>query len=117
MKRYEKMSNEDIVNLLLNPKEQCAKCPVPESECFSLDESECVVNIVRVLKENVEIKPRIATVNTVDELIAMSQEHKANCDEHCKHHMCSDCKYHVNEEEKFSGCFCKYLAEEIEVNS
>lgn len=91
MKRYEKMSKEEIISLYDNSA-NCDSCPLLES-CDTTND--CVTQITDWLYKEIKLVPRIAKINTSEEL------HKARQD------------WHNSKFTKFTNVF-DFLAEEIE---
>lgn len=107
MKRYEKFSREEIVNLFTTASVgACGTCDIA-SRCPRLHPS-CVLNMAEFLTKDIEFVPRIAKINTVEELAQVRVEHQRFCN---KTDTCLECPYQDDDDD----CFLKYLAEPIEV--
>lgn len=63
MKRYEKMSKEEIIEVLLN--RECNKCKA-DKYCDAIYGS-CQLTMKEWLNEEIEIKPRWATIKSNEE--------------------------------------------------
>lgn len=92
MKRYEKMSREEIIEGMMKTQGECWRCLL-RSRCSQLDESTCIFAYKAWLNEEPVTLPRVATINTKAELTKAIHEW-----------VLSD-----------SDSLCDWLAEDIEV--
>lgn len=115
MKRYEKMSKEEMVDFIRGIK-KCSDCPlgntVGNGFCQKLPDW-CLQTVGAYLNEEIELVTRVETINTKEELV----EAKNELDKHCKERFgtidgCRKCEYY--NEDELQGCFINYLAEEVE---
>ena len=109
MKRCERMSKEDIVNLVFDSG--CNNCPV-KNRCGSeyYADMDCNTIIKEWLNEEITLKPRFTTIKTSEEM--------AECVRHFWEAICcgecDTCKYKpINAD--YDDCIVRYLCEEIEV--
>lgn len=118
VKRYERMSKEEIVGLFENICGTCDGCPLYDEIKKNCKYAKTGFSCNRIAKaylnEEIKVKkvPRIATINTVDEL------KEAIKDQHilCRNSGCSSCK--LGDDKRMLGvdaCFKAYLAQEIEI--
>ena len=104
MKRYEKMNKEELVKLI-SFNADCEICPLhTNGETCEFDGVSCDNTVRNYLNE--EITPRIAKINTAEEL---EKTYKNFC-EYCKEKICDECKYGSTTET--ISCFVKYLEDE-----
>lgn len=92
MKRYEKMSKEEMMDIVGVPIE-CDICSIKQF-CNAHPERSCTETRAAYLNQEIKIVPRVATINTVEKLEEARKEF-----------------------EKYYGAniFANYLEEEIEV--
>lgn len=111
MKRCEKMSKEDLVDMLLTNRD-CEKCPV-EAEHKCGNEGSCEAELHRWLNEEITLvkKPRIATISTAEETEKARKEWESMCNKNS----CVSCKYNNSNGNAGWNCFVNYFCEEIEV--
>lgn len=93
MKRYEQMSKEEIMGIFGMPF-NCPECEIREF-CNSCRRDTCVETRAAYLNQEIKIVPRVATINTAEEL-------KKAWDDYMHRKIPRD-------------VFYDYLAEEIEV--
>lgn len=107
MKRYEKMSKEEIIEVFKgnDGKRACATCPCNETKYCTLSLT-CNESLASWL--NSEAPPRVATINTLEELEKTRDEYLYFCSKVS----CNKCKYAKSEDNK-NSCFYNYIAEEI----
>lgn len=118
MKRYEKLTKEEIIELVVKVgKVFCDQCPI-KGDCERLDRDNCSSKLVLYLQEEVITKPRFMTFKSAEEFRKAIQEiekviHETNVECH-KRGDCKGCKYG-------DGDGCKqptledWLCKEIEV--
>ena len=110
MKRYEKMSKEEIVDLFVNG---CSKCGAKE-DCIA---ENCEINCRAMKKEwlnkDIETKPRWATIKSNEHLEDIQTEFNLFCNKN----NCDDCRLNNNKSEKgvWLHCYTRWLEEEVEV--
>lgn len=109
MKRYETMSKEDILKFISDASERgnCSGCVIAPT-CNRIG---CTYNAVKYLQQDKNMKPRIATIDSIEGLEKAFEEYRSFCDEM----YCTNCKYKHDGEYNTSDCFKRFLAEEIEV--
>ena len=99
MKRYEKMSKEEIIDLFAQIENFCDDC-LFEKEC-PLSQDSCYKMHRNYLYK--ELTPRVANIHTLEEM----KKEKANFENVCRSHWCADCQYKDNDDD----CFLVYLYE------
>jgi len=109
MKRYEKMSKEEIIDAFSYSFGDCDKCQYHK---ICNGKGYCSESAKEWLKEEIEIKPRIATINTVEDVNkALKGFYKI-----CNSKSCDKCSYSGSSMYgSIITCFTKYLCEEVEV--
>lgn len=114
MKRKDKYTAEQITKMFLPMIEEidcnCCYlydfCSVDWKQCKSCEEQ-----IDKWLNEEIETKPLIATINTVEQLQSVASDFNKLCDTgHC-----SSCKYWTEEYTTQEDCFIRFLSEEVEM--
>lgn len=107
MKRYEEKSKEEIMLTLNGWRGGCDYCPISGDE-YMCNNNTCLEDAVEYLNEELDLVPRIATINTKEELKAVYKEwHKRDCTK------CWSSKERVCEGYT-AECFMEYLAEDVE---
>ena len=106
MKRYEKMSKEEIIDFL-STELNCNTCTVRTCLKNAINGLQCVYIKKKWL--NGEPKARIATINSAEDLDNAIH----NFNEFCDENPCTGCPYGNYNSNRFTGCFIKYLKEEI----
>lgn len=105
MKRYEKMTKEDIVKMIF----ECAdglyghNAPV----------AECIRTLGNGLMEEVEMRPRFTLIHTKEDMHDAFKNFETMCG---MKKMCEDCKYNCSLGSS-ADCFYAYLLDEVEVVS
>ena len=108
MKRYEKMSKEEIVELVVKVgKVFCDQCPI-KGDCERLDRDNCSSKLALYLQEKVITKPRFVTFKSAEELMNAYIEHEKK---YCYNMCCDDCKYNHADSR---SCVLHWFCEEIE---
>lgn len=100
MKRYEKMSKEDIMKQYDCYINGCSNCIVNKIHGINHECNDCIIEINNTLNEEIEVIPRAWTFNTAEEAQEALQNYKR---ENCTKTPCSTCKY----EDKINGCGLK----------
>lgn len=117
MKRYEKMSKEEIIEVLM-PQSSCTKCVASGELCINKVDGRktCAETIHFWLNEEVDTKPRILTVKVAKDVDSLIEKFKHLC--HSQKY-CSVCKYRPCNTTAVGPleCLKNYLKEEIEVSS
>lgn len=111
MKRYERMSKEDIIKAYDSIHLGCEKCQARGIEfCGNVD---CVCAIEKWLSEEIVIKkvPRFQAIKTVEEMKAEGKK----LIEFCHGRRCGECRIHKDAIITGNNCFALWLCEEIEV--
>lgn len=105
MKRYERMSKEDIISLFGCP---CEDCPLYKSRCGS---KPCETLKKEWLKEEIKTKKvcRFTLLKTAEDVDKALKELSNHCDEQ---EGCSSCNLGNGD---IDICLANYLKEEIEV--
>lgn len=67
MKRYEKMSKEEIMKQYECHKTGCATCLVYKYKGITYDCTECITEISKLLNEEIEMIPKAYTFKTAEE--------------------------------------------------
>jgi radical SAM protein with 4Fe4S-binding SPASM domain len=107
MKRYEKMSKEEIIDAFGYLFGDCDKCQYHKI-CNGRGYCPESAVIKEWLTQEIETVPRIKTLDTKKKFIKAQEEYKTYC-----HSIdCSDCRYH---KEVSIECFTEFLWEEVEV--
>lgn len=111
MKRYEKISKEELVKIIsylvkrTKYDANCDDCPLHKKgeNCkqFGVDCGDAIKDYL-----NEELTPRIVKINTREELEKAHKEFS----NYCNDSYCAICKYYT--EGAATGCFVKYLEEE-----
>lgn len=133
MKRYEKMSKEEIMDLFVSIRKNkfnklCEDCPF-YSECDSdltnlftgsskgwAGSYTCVERTKAWLEKEVNQVRRVSTLKTAEDVKRARKEHTVLCDErHANKNGCDGCKYNVAKEDGFMTCYDYFLAEPVEV--
>lgn len=138
MKRYERMSKEEIMDLFVSVRKNkfnklCEDCPF-YSECDSeltplitgsskgwAGSYTCVEKTKAWLEKEVNKVPRVSTLKTAEDVKEARKEHGELCvkayntDKLVKGNPCGDCKYDVAKKEGFMTCYDYFLAEPVEV--
>lgn len=102
MKRYELMSKEEIMLVLNGWRGGCDHCPMAGDE-YMCHNNTCLEDAVEYLNEELDLVPRVALINTKEELLEAIKQ----CREICNETTCDDCPGIIH-------CFVSYLAEEVE---
>lgn len=112
MKRYEKMGlNTEEVLEIIEHGGDCETCIARLARtCFV--EDGCSFSKAKALNQEIKTVPRIATINTVEELGKAREDYKDYCE---KQYNCAKCKYDASG--ATASCFANYLAEEIETEA
>ena len=105
MKRKYKLTKDEIIELFVSG---CDKCGAREDCIAENCEINCITMKEEWLNKDIEMKPRIALINTIEELEKAKKEFKCICSSN----KCMECKY--NGLITFD-CFCVWLKEEVEV--
>lgn len=109
MKRFENMSKKYIIKLFVAIDDSaCSECHV-KSICASTNS--CNEYALEYLQQDIDMKPRISTIDSIEGLEKAFEEYSSFCDEM----YCTNCKYKHDGEYNTSACFKRFLAEEIEV--
>lgn len=113
VKRYERMSSKEVVDLIERSIGDCSICPVT-GECTWVAEEPryCADRICGFLNEEIKQVQRISTLDSVDAFIESMKEFEANC-----HGNCNKCKYQAQLSKDMPYIECRYnwLAEMVEV--
>lgn len=113
MKRYEKMSKEEVVEVLRKAGGACSECAVPKKFCSrSRGVLGCAGIVYQWLNEDIKTKRihRYELIKSPEDVDRFSFEH----DKMCKSHLCKECNLFKNDDVN-ADCFAEYLKEEIEV--
>lgn len=110
MKRYEKMSKEEIIDIMGNSFDNCRTCPLLDGEggCGKSWAS-CGMSLREYLKEEIKTKKvhRYELIKSPEDINKMFDDMSHVCDE-CE---CSSCPYGHGD---IDICFGNFLKEEIE---
>lgn len=116
MKRYEKMGlNTDKVLEVITSGGRCETCIALNTKACVMGGG-CTLARARALNQDIKTVPRIATINTKEEIA----DAYTAFSEHCGDRICNEeCKYwrHRGDHTRPRSCFANYLAEEIEVEN
>ena len=104
MKRYEKMTKEDIVKMIF-------ECADGLSDYGETPVAECIRTLGNSLMEEVEMRPRFTLIHTEEDMRDALKNFKTMCRMKTE---CKDCKY-AGINESLAECFCAYLLEDIEI--
>lgn len=113
-KRYERMSKEEVVEVLRKAGGACSECAVPKKFCSrSRGVLGCAGIVYQWLNENIETKRvhRYELIKSPEDLEKFRREWAFMC-EHTTD--CDKCKY-GSAADVALGCFCAFLNDEIEV--
>lgn len=113
MKRYEKMSKEEIIELYTRfDCGDCNACPYFEEKGrrTCADDGNCSEAIKIWLNEEIEMIPRAWTFKTVEEAASARNTLKSN---HCEKIKCHNCKYLSANSNGYS-CAFQWLYELVE---
>ena len=102
MKRYEKLTKEEIIALTL--ERDCTKCQTAE-QCDVMSEMSCAEVLHEYLMA--ECPPRLENVNNKADLEKAVEGFRG----YCKERKCNECEYHM--EADMLDCFKIYLLEEV----
>lgn len=106
MKRYEKLSKEEIIELSKGFID-CKYCPMHD-DCNGCQD--CIENYEHYMNEEIETIPRAWTFKTAKEAYEAGKEFRKT---HCFQKRCIDCRYSAS---KNNGTICElnWLYEEVE---
>ena len=118
MKRYEKMSKEEIIGFLEKARD-CDSCPLSNEErngngyCEESGFKDCAKASFSFLTQKIDIKkvPRITTIRTKEELSEARKQFVKICRNQMFPGGCQGCPYLSDT----GYCFDSFLLEEIEV--
>lgn len=114
MKRYEKMSKEEIIDVMGNSFDDCRTCPLLDGEggC-SKSWASCGMSLREYLSEEIKTKKvhRYETIKCPEDLDRL----RGGFISICENISCTDCIYSGYQGIGAVGCFTVYLNEEIEV--
>ena len=99
MKRYEKMSKEEIIDLFAQMENFCDACRF-EKECPTCQDSCYKMHRDYLYKE---LTPRVTNIHTLEEM----KKEKENFENVCRSRWCADCPYKDTDDD----CFLVYLYE------
>ena len=103
MKRYEKMSKEEIIEYF---------CDKIMTRFGGLTSIILTKQANKYLNQEIEIVPRIKTINTKDDLVLAREQFE----EFCNKTDCSECPYWDEKHHYLSNiCFTNFLGEEVEI--
>lgn len=118
MKRYERMTKEEIIDFVCLGNWTCDRCGVKKEYCDRSESGKCNEIVRNWLNDEVTIKkvPRFILIKTQEDLERAFQEF----DYHCRKIKCTDCKYSnysngMATTTNWHSCYQRYLAEEVEV--
>lgn len=95
MKRYEKMTKEEIMKFI-SVCADCKDCVVPNEECKK--HIHCCINKIHYLNEETKLVPRIKKINSVEELEEAYNNFVVNCYESASRIKCENFKKYLKEE-------------------
>lgn len=110
MKRYEKMTKEDIIATFDNLTD-CRICQFHGVNCPMGEDESCIKAMVNWLTEI--DNPRIANINSKSELLKAKKKFDKLCHSGIS---CEKCNYRTEDKyiDDYTGCFINYLAESEE---
>lgn len=112
MKRYEKMSKEEINNAYCScATSQCSNCVANKYCNDTLGRLTCVERIYDWLQKETKKVPRYEFIKTQEDLDRLRNEFVSICEKQ----LCSGCKYSSSHSVGNVGCFAAWLKEGIEV--
>lgn len=109
MKRYERMTKEDIISLFGCP---CEDCPLYKSRCGT---KPCETLKKEWLKEEIKTKKvhRYDLIKSPEDIDRIHKEMYSACAKNGN--MCKECAYYDKNDYSSASCFRNFLKEEIEV--
>lgn len=111
MKMYEKMDNEQMMNLLVRVTEarSCSDCPIKVGK-YEYGEL-CLNCMTEYLGTSVTIKPRWQTAKTQEDFDKLFEEF----DKYCEHtFQCKNCRLNKTPDKGRSDCYHAYMSELVE---
>lgn len=113
-KRYERMSKEEVVEVIKKAGGACSGCAVPKKFCSRASgDLGCAGIVYQWLNENIKSKMihRYELIKADGDLDRIREEWYSKCGDTDD---CSKCKYYARPHST-TVCFANYLKEEIEV--
>lgn len=107
MRRYEKMTKEEIIKFFDCDNKECADCPASKQGTIV---SDCAIEY---LTEEIEMKPRWQTAKTQEDFDKFISEFYKVCESNSSEHFgCTKCRLRGS---TITRCYHAYLSELVEV--
>lgn len=106
MKRYERMSKEDIMSVY-KTTDHCCGCKLQDSSYCKNRTTGCCEIMTDYLNEEIKVVPRWQTIKSDEDCQRIWEEHS----DWCANHKCDRCVYRSSQ----GPCFVNYLIGKIEV--